>query len=201
MALYMKYGSIKGSVTTDGFKDWIELRSFQWGVSRAIGSAARSMHGREHSEPSLSEVTLTKLTDAATPKLFLDAVAGQLNNDVTIKFTTTIKAKVETFLTYKLENTGLSHYSLSSGGDNADGVAGAELHQDHRDLYGHGPGPRRWARVGRLRFDPDEVVLSGLPSEGSPRGAGRSRPVKIGGCCQTRAGQRCGSHRRSIFQR
>jgi type VI secretion system secreted protein Hcp len=118
MAIYMQYGSIKGSVTTDGFKDWIELHSFQWGVSRNIGSAARSMHGREHSEPSLSEVSVTKTTDAATPELFLDAVAGHLNNKVTIKFTTTIKAKVETFLTYELENTGLSHYSLSSGGDN-----------------------------------------------------------------------------------
>jgi type VI secretion system secreted protein Hcp len=118
MALYMKYGSIKGAVTTEGFKDWIELHSFQWGVSRHIGTAQRSMHGREHSEPNLSEITVTKATDASTPKLFLDAVAGKLDNKVTIKFTTTVKGKVETFLTWELENTGLSHYSLSSGGDN-----------------------------------------------------------------------------------
>ncbi len=104
MALYMKYGNINGSVTTDGFQKWIELHSFQWGVSRAIGSAARSMHGREHSEPSLSEVSVTKTTDVATPKLFLDAVAGKLDTKATIKFTTTIKGKVETFLTYELEN-------------------------------------------------------------------------------------------------
>jgi type VI secretion system secreted protein Hcp len=113
----MKYGNIKGSVTTEGFKDWIELNSFQWGVGRSIGTAARGALSREHSEPSLSEVTVTKLTDVASPKLFLDAVAGKLDNKVTIKFTTTTKGKVETFLTYELENTGLSHYSLSSGGD------------------------------------------------------------------------------------
>jgi len=71
----------------------------------------------EHSEPSLSEVSVTKLSDLATPKLFLDAVAGKLDNKVTIKFTTTAKGDVETFLTYEMENTGLSHYSLSSGGD------------------------------------------------------------------------------------
>ncbi len=41
MALYMKYGNIKGAVTTDGFKDWIELNSFQWGVGRHIGISAR----------------------------------------------------------------------------------------------------------------------------------------------------------------
>ena len=117
MAIYMKYGSVKGPVTTDGFKDWIELHSFQWGVGRAIGSAARGSTSREHSEPSLNEVSVTKLSDVATPKLFLDAVGGKLDNKVTIKFTTTTKGKVETFLTYEMENTGLSHYSLSSGGD------------------------------------------------------------------------------------
>ena len=117
MALYKKYGSIKGAVTTDGFKDWIELNSFQWGVGRAIGTAARGSTSREHSEPNLSEVTVTKLSDVSTPKLFLDAVAGKLDSKVTIKFTTTTKGKVETFLTYEMENTGLSHYSLSSGGD------------------------------------------------------------------------------------
>jgi type VI secretion system secreted protein Hcp len=117
MAVYMKYGSIKGPVTTDGFKDWIELQSFQWGVGRSIGTAARGSTSREHSEPSISEIVVTKLTDVASPKLFLDAVAGKLDSKVEVKFTTTTKGKVETFLTYKMENTGVSGYSLSSGGD------------------------------------------------------------------------------------
>jgi type VI secretion system secreted protein Hcp len=117
MAVYMKYGSIKGPVTTEGFKDWIELQSFQWGVGRAIGTAARGSTSREHSEPSISEIVVTKLTDVASPKLFLDAVAGKLDSKVEVKFTTTTKGKVETFLTYKMENTGVSGYSLSSGGD------------------------------------------------------------------------------------
>src|SRR6476660_380270 len=117
MAIYMKFGSIKGPVTTDGFKDWIELESFHWGSSRHIGTAARGSTTREHSEPNLSEVTVTKLTDVASPKLFLDAVAGKLDSKVTVKFTTTTKGKVETFLTYEMENTGLGRYSISSAGD------------------------------------------------------------------------------------
>ncbi len=64
----------------------------------------------------LSAVSITKQGDVASPKLFLDAVAGKLDDKVEIKFTTTAKGKVERFLTYKLENAGLSHYSLSSGG-------------------------------------------------------------------------------------
>jgi type VI secretion system secreted protein Hcp len=117
MPIYLKYGDIKGAVTTDGFKDWIECNSFQWAAGRKIGTAARGSTSREHSEPTLSEVKVTKLSDVATPKLFLDAVAGKLDNKVTIKFTTTAKGKVETFLTYELADTGLSGYSLSSSGD------------------------------------------------------------------------------------
>ncbi len=117
MAIYMKYGSIKGAVTTDGFKDWIELNSFQWGVGRGIGSAARGSSNREGSEPSLSEVVVTKTMDVSSNNLFLDAVAGNMNSEVTIKFTTTTKNKVETYLTYVMTDTGLSGHSFSSGGD------------------------------------------------------------------------------------
>lgn len=113
----MKYGSINGPVTTKGFEKWIELNSFQWGSGRAIGSAARGSTSREHSEPSLSEVTVAKLTDVASPKLFLEWVAGKLDNKVTIKFTTTTKGEVDTFLTFELTDCGVSGYSMSSGGE------------------------------------------------------------------------------------
>ena len=116
MAIYMKFGSFKGASTTEGFKDWIELDSFQWGVGRGIGSAARGAESREASEPSISEV-VTKRMDKSSPSLLTDAMAGQLNAKVEIKFTTTTKNQVTDFLTYELTNTGLSGYSVSSGGD------------------------------------------------------------------------------------
>jgi type VI secretion system secreted protein Hcp len=117
MAIYMKFGSFKGASTTEGFKDWIELDSFQWGVGRGIGSAARGAESRESSEPSISEVVVTKKMDKSSPSLLTDAMAGQLNAKVEIKFTTTTKNQVTDFLTYELTNTGLSGYSVSSGGD------------------------------------------------------------------------------------
>jgi type VI secretion system secreted protein Hcp len=117
MAIYMKYGDIKGPVTTEGFKNWIELNSVQLGTHRAIGTAARGSTSREHSEPSISEIVVTKPSDVASPKLFLDAVAGKLDSKVEIKLTTTTKGKVETFLTFKMENTGISSYNVSSSGD------------------------------------------------------------------------------------
>ena len=117
MTIYMKYGGLKGAVTTEGFKDWIELSSFSWSANRAIHSAAGHTHSREHSAPSLSEVTVKKKTDLSSPKLFLESVAGKLDNKVTLKFTTTVKGKTETFLTYDLTGCGLGGYSVTSEGE------------------------------------------------------------------------------------
>ena len=117
MAIYMKWDGIDGAVTTHGFEKWIELHSFQWGVGRAVGTAARGAATREASEPNLSEIVVTKRMDKSSTKLFMDAVAGDLSSTVKFKFTTTTKDKVDTFLAYELTNCGVSGYSTSSGGD------------------------------------------------------------------------------------
>jgi type VI secretion system secreted protein Hcp len=117
MAIYMKYGSIDGAVTTQKFEKWIELTSFQWGVSRGIGTAARGAYSRESTEPSIGEVVVTKVGCVASTKLFLDSVAGLLNNKVVVKFTTTNKGDVVTYQTFEFTDTGISGYSISSGGD------------------------------------------------------------------------------------
>ena len=116
MAIYMKFGSIKGQVTTEGFKDWIELNSFQFGVSRGVSSGAGGAT-RESSAPSISEIVVSKYLDSSSAKLYQDSVAGAFDTKVKIKMTTTTKNKVETFLTYELSDCGVSSYSQSSGGD------------------------------------------------------------------------------------
>ena len=140
MAIYMKFGDMKGSVTTEGFKQWIELSSFQWGAQRAIGTAARGSTSREHSEPTISEITVTKLMDIASTKLFLDSVGGKLDSKVDIKFTTTTKGKVETFLAYKLEDTGVSNYSVSSSGDMPTELLSLNFTKITETFTGHDPG-------------------------------------------------------------
>jgi len=117
MAIYMSWDGIDGAVSTKGFEKWIELNSFQWGVGRAIGTAARGAATREASEPNISEIVITKRLDKSSTKMFMDAVAGDLSTTVKFKFTTTTKDKVDTYLAYELTNCGLSGYSISSGGD------------------------------------------------------------------------------------
>ena len=117
MAIYMNWDGVTGDVTTQGFEKWIELQSFQWGVGRGIGSAMSGQASRESSIPSVSEIVVTKRMDSSSPGLWTDSVAGQLNTTVKIAFTTTSQGATTQFLNYELTNTGLSGYSLSSGGD------------------------------------------------------------------------------------
>jgi type VI secretion system secreted protein Hcp len=118
MPIYMEYdgGKIKGDVTADGHKDWIELNSFQWGVGRGISSPTGGAKDRESSAPSLSEITVTKAQDAASGGLLTESYQGE-GVKVKIEFCKTDAGKLETFLTYELEDAMISGYSVSSGGD------------------------------------------------------------------------------------
>src|SRR3979490_2281442 len=111
----MDFDGIKGDVTAADYKGWIELNSFQFGVSRGVSSGAGGAT-RESSSPSISEIVVSKYLDSASPKLYQDSLAGAFDTKVTIKMTSTTKNKVETFLTYELTDCGVSSYLQSSGG-------------------------------------------------------------------------------------
>ncbi len=115
MAIYMNWDGAPGPVKTKGYEKWIEVSSFQWGVGRNIGTASRGSSTREASEPSFSEITVTKVLDKSTTKLFTEAVAGDLSKTVKFKFTTTTKDTVDTYLAVELSNCAASAFSISAG--------------------------------------------------------------------------------------
>lgn len=116
MPIYMQYDGIDGAVTTKGLEKWIELESLQFATSRGMHSAARSAAIRESTDPSISEIVITKRVDKTSPQLFRESLAGAMKATVRFKFTTTAKDKVETYLSYELSNCGVSSYSLSGSG-------------------------------------------------------------------------------------
>jgi type VI secretion system secreted protein Hcp len=116
MPIYVKYEGIKGDVTAEGYTDFFEVQSFQWGVGRGIGSPLGGSKDREASTPSVSEITVTKTQDNATTELLRQALWGE-GKKVEIKFTKTDKDKFEAYLEIDLEECMISGYSASSGGD------------------------------------------------------------------------------------
>ena len=116
MPIYVNYNNLPGDVTATGHEKWIEVNSFQWGVGRGISSPTGGSADRESSAPSVSEIVVTKPTDIATVKLLDEALEGD-GKDVTIDFCKTDKGNLSVYLSFVLNNTMISGYSMSSGGD------------------------------------------------------------------------------------
>jgi len=117
MAIFLKYGEIKGETTQLTHKEWIEVNSFQFGVGRGISSGVGGGSKREASAPSVSEVTISKTFDISSPLLLKDAVGGKA---VTAKIEITQtddSGKHVAFQKFILTNTLISSYSVSSAGD------------------------------------------------------------------------------------
>lgn len=116
MPIYVKMEGVKGDVTAEGYADHMEVNSLQWGVGRGIGSPLGGSKDREASAPSISEVVLTKVMDQSSTQLLRDSLWGE-GKKVEIKLVKTDKDKLEIYAEYILEETMLSGYSISSGGD------------------------------------------------------------------------------------
>ncbi|MBY0411468.1 MAG: type VI secretion system tube protein Hcp [Burkholderiaceae bacterium] len=121
MAIFIKFpdGTVKGQSQVDGFTDTLEVESFQFGVGLGV-SAATTNQTRSTGHPSFSEVTVSRLSDSATPQL-LQHLAGAvtLAGDTTITFTREDKGVTLSLIVIKLTDVILSGVSISSGGDGA----------------------------------------------------------------------------------
>jgi type VI secretion system secreted protein Hcp len=115
MAIYLHMEGLEGDVTAAGHEGWIECESLQWGVGRSISTPTGSSQERESSAPSISEVSVVKNMDKCTPKLFEQACVGT-SKLVKIDLVQTGE-QLDTYMSYELENSLISGYSVSSGGD------------------------------------------------------------------------------------
>ena len=116
MAIYVNYDGIPGEATQQDHTKWIDVLSLSWGVGRGISTVSGSTNNREASEPSVSEVSIVKMFDASSPKLFTESCTGNAGKTVKIDLTTTGSPGV-TYCTYTLTNALVSSYSVSTGGD------------------------------------------------------------------------------------
>lgn len=116
MAIYLKYDGIDGEATHDKHKQWIDVSSMQFGIGRGIATPSGAVANREASEPSVSEITISKQMDAASPKLFTESATGAVGKKVQIHLVST-GSPGNTYVEYTLTNALISGYSVSTGGD------------------------------------------------------------------------------------
>ncbi|MFN6953737.1 MAG: type VI secretion system tube protein Hcp [Acetobacteraceae bacterium] len=116
MAIFVKYGSLKGEATAKGYENgWFECNSFQLGMGRGVSVSGAGGSRREATAPSVSEIVLTKEMDVIDPLLWKEALGGG-SSKVEIHLTQTDKdGKHIAFQKYELEDTLISGYSISGG--------------------------------------------------------------------------------------
>jgi len=85
----MKFEGIAGSVTEQSHKNWIELQSCQWGLSRNVSSTVGASGERESGQPHFSDISITKEQHNSTGKLMKECVQNTKGKKVDIEFTST----------------------------------------------------------------------------------------------------------------
>ncbi|MEI4482823.1 MULTISPECIES: Hcp family type VI secretion system effector [unclassified Phyllobacterium] len=116
MPIYLQLDGIQGDATQETHKRWMDIEAIHWNVARRMNTSAGSAANREASEPTISEVILTKVSDSSSTKLFQEAVSGRSGKLATIHLVTTGNPG-ETYIEYKLTNTLIANYSIDSNGD------------------------------------------------------------------------------------
>lgn len=94
----------------------VELVSVQFGTGRGISSPTGAAYKRETSSPDISEIVITRMMDKYSALFYQESVSGT-GRSMTIYLTQGSGKTATTYLTIKLENTLVSGYTVSHGGD------------------------------------------------------------------------------------
>lgn len=106
---YLKIDGIEGESQDDKHKDWIEISSFNAPITSGnIGGGA----GRGKVRPTGGEITVTKHTDAASPKLYEALHNGTHIPKVIIELT---RPTGKSPMVYELSDVMVSSYQMGSG--------------------------------------------------------------------------------------
>lgn len=117
MAIYLKFGNVKGNVTADGYANQIALASIKFGGTRNVSMEAGNLSNRESTKPNLTPIRITKKADSSVAALFKEFLTGSAGQEAIITFVRTGSDKVQEFMTYKLSNCIISGYELGADED------------------------------------------------------------------------------------
>ncbi len=113
---FLKIGGVKGESTDDKHKDWIEVLSYNWGVSQLASATKSSAGGGAVQRADFQDLSIVKIMDSATPLLFLACAKGEHIDEVKLELCRAGGDKLK-YMEYKLSNVIISSVSVGGGGD------------------------------------------------------------------------------------
>ena len=114
MAIYLKFGNVKGNVTATGYAGQIAIKSLSFGVDQKVSMEAGNLSNRESSKPTLSPIEIVKDADSSVTALLKEALTGSAGQEAIITFVRTGPSAVQEFMTYKLTNCIISSYKIDA---------------------------------------------------------------------------------------
>ena len=82
---FLQIKGIKGESTDDKHKDWIEVLSYNWGVSQMASSTQSSSGGGAVQRADFQDLSIVKIMDSASPLLFLACATGDHIDEVVLE--------------------------------------------------------------------------------------------------------------------
>lgn len=73
--MYLKVAGVEGESNTEGYEKWFQITSFSFGVSIQASYGA-GKEGGATGQPSISDLSITKIVDKSSPTLFKMCAAG-----------------------------------------------------------------------------------------------------------------------------
>ena len=107
---YVKIGIIAGESRRSGHEGEIDVHSVAWSVTQR--SSANLGSGRTRGRAEISDVSVRKLTDAATPYLALASMTGQSLDDIAITLRRDAGESHVDYLVITLENCAVSAFRM-----------------------------------------------------------------------------------------
>ena len=112
---YLQITGIKGESTDDKHKDWIEILSFNWGVSQMASASQSTSGGGTSQRAAFQDLSIVKMMDSASPLLFKACAKGDHLDEVKLELCRAGGDKL-TYMEYTLNNVIISSVSVGGGG-------------------------------------------------------------------------------------
>lgn len=112
---FLKIDGIKGESTDDKHKDWMEILSFNWGVSQMASASVSATGGGASGRASFQDLTVVKTMDSASPLLFKACAKGDHIKEAVLELCRPGGDKLK-YMEYKLTDVIISSVSVGGGG-------------------------------------------------------------------------------------
>jgi len=153
---FLKIDGISGESTDDKHKDWIEVLSFQHGMSQPSSATASSSGGGTTERVNMDDWSITKLVDKSSPKLYEACASGKHFATVTLEVNRAGGDKLK-YMEVKMEQVVISGVQLAGASALASGAGGAnaaqQQKQDHTEQVTFNFGKIKWTYTQQKRPD------------------------------------------------